>query len=237
MTETSGFYNISQSEKQKFLVKTYLWMALALFVTAASAFYTASSQTLLMMIFSSRFGYLILALAEIGLVMALSANIRKIGVSTARIMFLLYSVLNGMTLSSIFFIYQLGSIAGAFAGTSVLFLMMAVYGAVTKQDLTKAAHYLMMALLGIVIVSLFNHAIRFFTHSPSGRFDWIISIATVVVFTGLTAYDSQKILRAASHAQDSDDFKKVAVIGALELYLDFINIFLALLRLFGRGRD
>ena len=111
-----------------------------------------------------------------------------------------------------------------------MFILMSIYGKATKQDLSKAGHYLLMALLGLIVVSLINWLLK------SPMVDWLISMATVVIFTGLTAYDTQKILRTAQRANDSDAYRKIAIIGALELYLDFINIFLSLLRLFGKRK-
>ena len=128
------------------------------------------------------------------------------------------------------FIYTGTSIVRIFVITALMFGAMSIYGATTRNNLQSAGKYLMMALVGLIIASLVN----MFLHSSS--FDWLISFITVGVFTGLTAYDSQKILQVAQYAQNNDTYRKVAVIGALELYLDFVNIFLSLLRLFGRRR-
>jgi uncharacterized protein len=222
-------------EKRKFLSRTYAWMGLALLLSAASAFGTASSMTLVRFLFGSGgMGFIILAIAEIALVWWLSASIRSLSVSAASIAFVVYSLLNGMTLSSIFFVYSISSIGYCFIAAAAMFFGMSVYGMRTKKNLDTAARYLMMGLIGIIIASAINMIVSLITHQPLTVLDWLISFATIIVFTGLTAYDSQRLLRAADHSNGSDDYKKIAVIGALELYLDFINIFLSLLRLFGR---
>ena len=169
------------------------------------------------------------------LVVGLTSSIRKISVANAKLLFILYSALNGLTISTIFFTYTASSIAICFVSAAAMFFGMSLYGLKTKSDLTTAGRYLMMALLGIIIASLLN-GILFLFGAGSTMFDWLISVASVVVFTGLTAYDSQKIMRISSSADNSDSFKKIAIYGALELYLDFINIFLSLLRLFGNRK-
>ena len=223
-------YRTVAEEKQKFLARTYGWMALALAISAASAFFTSQSITLLQLIFGNRFGFWIIAIGELALVWWLSASIRKISVAAATVAFIAYSLLNGLTLSAIFIVYTHTVIAYTFLASAGMFGAMALYGMKTKQNLTAAGRYLIMALWGIIFASLLNFLFK------SSQLDWIISLVTVVVFIGLTAYDSQKILAAAGYADGSDTFKKASISGALELYLDFINIFLALLRLFGRRR-
>ena len=158
-------------------------------------------------------------------------------VFTARFSFILYSVINGISLSSIFAVYQIASIANAFLATSATFVVMCIYGSKTKSDLTKLGRYCVMGLLGILLATLLHFILGFFTGAPLAMMDLLVSIATVLVFTGLTAYDSQKILKTAENSKNTDDYKKVAILGALELYLDFINILLALLKLFGKRKD
>ncbi|MGN0728312.1 Bax inhibitor-1/YccA family protein [Treponema sp.] len=224
------------TDAKKFLTRTYLWMGLALLVSAAVAFFGASSGLILsFLVKTSGMGIFILCIAELVLVFGLTSSIRKISVGTASIMFVVYSALNGLTFSTIFFVYELNSIAICFVSSSLLFFAMALYGARTKSDLTSAGRYLTMALMGILIASLVNGLLYLFG-AGSSMLDWLISIVAVVVFTGLTAYDSQKIMAAARKADSSDAYKKIAVIGALELYLDFINIFLYLLKLFGKRK-
>ena len=234
MNNTS-FDNVSlqqANEKitQRFITAVYGWMVAALAISGAAAFAVFNSQALFTFIFGSRFTFYGLILAEFALVFILTAGIRKMSFTAAAAAFIAYSVINGLTLSSILFIYTHTSIARIFVITGLMFGAMSIYGATTRSNLQSAGKYLMMGLIGIVIASLVN----FFLHSSS--LDWLISFVTVGVFTGLTAYDSQKIAQVAHYAQDTEDYKKVAVIGALELYLDFINIFLALLRLFGKRR-
>ena len=179
------------------------------------------------------YGWMVAALAISGIAAFAVFNSRELfSFPVAAGAFIVYSIVNGLTLSSILFIYTHTSVVRIFAVTALMFGAMSVYGATTKSNLQSAGRYLMMAVIGLVIASLVN--IFFFLHSSS--FDWLISFVAVGVFTGLTAYDSQKISQIARYAQDNEAYKKVAIIGALELYLDFINIFLALLRLFGKRR-
>ena len=151
--------------------------------------------------------------------------------ATASLVFIIYSILNGLSLSVIFLVYTSTSIFRVFAITAGMFACMSIYGRVTKTDLRSAGRYLMMALFGIVIASVVNLFFR------STGLDWLISLVTVGVFTGLTAYDTQKLYAIAERADGSEVFARAAIIGALELYLDFINIFLALLRLFGKSNN
>lgn len=234
--------SLAESEKSKFITKTYLWMGLALLISAGSAFYTA------MKIFDGttlsafgRFlfvnkGFWIFLIAELALVWGLSAAIRKISLQTAILGFLAYSVLNGITLSSIFIVYQIESIAVAFVGTSAMFFAMAFYGATTKKNLATMGKYLMMALIGVIIVSVLEFIMYSFFRLNTSILDFLIAIATVIIFTGLTAYDSQKIIKISQHSNGSEDYQKVSIMAALELYLDFINLFLALLRIFGKRK-
>ncbi|WP_294429471.1 Bax inhibitor-1/YccA family protein [uncultured Treponema sp.] len=233
-----------ESEKSKFVTKTYAWMGLALLISAVSAFTTAIKiyddaglSAFGQFLYGNRMmGFWIFVIAEIVLVWGLSAAIRKISLGTAIIGFLAYSVLNGITLSSIFIVYKIESIAVAFVATSVMFFTMAFYGATTKKNLATLGKYMMMALIGIIVVSLLEFIMfRFFSLNTS-ILDLLIGVATVIVFTGLTAYDSQKLLKVAQHSNGNEDWQKVSVMAALELYLDFINLFLALLRIFGRKK-
>lgn len=237
MEEARTVESFTANERSRFVGRTYGWMALALFVSAASAFMVANSYTLLKLIFGHGIvGWLVLAVAEIGLVIWLSASIRKISVTAAVAGFVAYAVLNGATLSSIFFVYRIDSIASAFFTTALLFGVMSVYGMRTKSDLTSLGRYLMMGLIGVILASLVGGIVSLITKTPLSMLNILISVATVVIFTGLTAYDAQKIMRTAAHANGNDDYKKVSILAALELYLDFINLLLALLRLFGKKR-
>ena len=236
--------SLVESEKAKFVTKTYLWMGVALLLSAISAFFTAISifdgnelSSFGKFLFGgASIGFWIFAVAEIALVWGLSAAIRKISLQTAILGFLAYSVINGITLSSIFIVYEIESIVIAFFGTSAMFFVMAFYGATTKKNLATAGRYLMMALIGVIIVSLLEFVMARFFALKTGPLDFLISIATIIIFTGLTAYDSQKVMKIASHSNGSEDYQKVSLIAALELYLDFINLFLTLLRLFGKRK-
>lgn len=236
--------SLSESEQSKFITKTYLWMGLALLISAASAFYTSIkifdgerlSAFGLFLYGNKMMGFWIFAIAEIALVWGLSAVIRKISLQAAILGFVAYSLLNGITLSSIFIIYQIESIAIAFVGTSVMFFVMAFYGATTKKNLATAGRYLMMALIGLIVVSVLEFIMHSFFRLNTSILDFLIAIATIIIFTGLTAYDSQKIIKVAQHSNGSEDYQKVSIMAALELYLDFINLFLTILRIFGKRK-
>ena len=217
--------------KNTFLSRVYGWMTLALVISGVTAFLAATNETIIRLTIGNGFGFLILAVAELALVWWLTASIHKISSGAAFFAFILYSVLNGVTLSSIFLVYKIESIFMVFFISAGMFAAMAVYGTVTKSSLSSFGKYFAMALVGIIIASLVN----FFLRSP--MLDWFLSIITVVIFTGLTAYDAQKMLAVSGNASDDEMFRNASVIGALDLYLDFINIFLAMLRLFGRRRN
>ena len=233
-----------ESEQQKFITKTYSWMGLALLISAITAFFTAQSifagNTLtsfgIFLYGNKIMGFWIFAIAEIVMVFWLSSQIRKISLQTAIIGFIAYSVINGVTLSSIFIIYQIESIAIAFLGSSAMFFIMAFYGATTKKNLATFGRYLTMALVGVIIVSILEFVMSLILHLNTTILDFLIAIATVIIFTGLTAYDSQKIMKISKNSNGSEDYQKVSIIAALNLYLDFINLFLALLRLFGKRK-
>ena len=220
-----------QSVQRKFLTKVYSWMSLALLLSCATALIVANSPVLLNLIFGNKIGFPILAIGEIILVWWLSASIRKISTMTASIAFLIYSVINGATLSSIFYAFSLNSIVIVFLVSALMFIGMSLYGVFSKSDIMSFGRYFSMAIIGLIVASVINIFLK------SSGFSWIISILTVVIFTGLTAYDTRKMLLVSQQADGSDMFQKASIIGALELYLDFINIFLALLRIFGKSRD
>lgn len=203
--------------------RVYFKMFLALVVTALTALWVSNSPSLIP---SSSSTYIILAIVEIGLVLAISAAIGKMSSTTATLLFFLFAIVNGFTLSIIFLAYSPGSIAKTFFITAGTFGAMSVYGYFTNRDLTKIGSFLIFALFGLIIASLVN----IFTHSTT--LDWIISFAGVLIFLGLTAWDTQQVKRMAAAAPD-DSISKVATLGALSLYLDFINLFLYLLRFFG----
>lgn len=232
-------YNISNEQvrqdiikiQQAFLTKVYGWMMAGLLITALAAFATLSSPAILNFIFASKITFFGTLIAQFGIVIYLSARIQKMSASTARVMFILYSGLTGLTLSAIFLAYTAESIVSTFFITALTFGSMALYGYVTKRDLTGVGQFMMMGLFGIVIASVVNIFMQ------SENVSWIVSFISVIVFTGLTAYDTQKMKAMAYVMLDGEEVAaKGAIIGALTLYLDFINLFLALLRLFGERK-
>ena len=210
--------------------KVYLWMTLALAVTGLTSLYVASSPGLVQSIFASRGTFWLLVIAELALVFILSARIMKMSFSTAGIMFALYSVLNGVTMSFIFIAYTSTSIATAFFVTAGMFAAMSFIGFVTKKDLSSFGSFFTMALIGLIIASIVNMFVA------SSALDWAITYIGVLVFVGLTAYDTQKIKQMMlMHGDEvNDGTMKLALMASLTLYLDFINLFLYLLRIFGR---
>jgi len=206
--------------------KVFGKMSLGLLATAVTSFLVLSSETMLSLLFSSSAVMWILLAAELGLVLFLSARIDKMSSATATAMFYLYSVVNGLTLTPIFLLYTQTSIAMTFAITAGTFGAMALFGYVTKQDLSKFGSILFMALLGLIVCIVVNLFLG------SSMLDLIISGAGVLIFVGLTAWDTQAIKRMCAET-DPSMVSKVATMGALSLYLDFINLFLYLLRFFG----
>jgi FtsH-binding integral membrane protein len=210
--------------------KVYLWMTMALVITGLCAWGTATSPSMVQLVYGNRAAIWVLLIAELGLVFYTTARIQRLSLTTATTLFIIYSALNGVTLSSIFMVYAMTSIAKVFFITAGTFGVMALYGSVTKTDLSKFGNLFLMALFGLIIATVANLFIK------SSGFDLILSYIGVVLFVGLTAWDSQQIKRALSMQAGLDESaQKVALLGALELYLDFINLFLYLLRIFGRS--
>lgn len=210
----------------------YQWMTVGLAVTGIVAYGVAHTEAIKQAIFSSSIVLILLVVAQFGLVIALSAAIHKMSASTATGLFILYSALTGATLSSIFLAYPIAKIAPAFFVTAGTFLAMSIYGTVTKRDLTSFGNFLFMGLIGIIIAMLVNFFLK------SQMMDFIVSCIGVLIFTGLTAFDTQKLVQFGQNAplDDPTAIRRGAILGALTLYLDFINLFLMLLRLFG-NRD
>ena len=207
----------------------YLWMTLALVITGFTAYAVANSSAMINLIYSNSAVIWILFGAELLLVFGLSAAINRLSLTVATLMFVLYSVINGAVLSSIFFAYSIGSIATTFFITAGTFAAMSLYGYFTKADLTSWGKILIMALIGIIIATIVNIFVK------SSGLDLIISYAGVLIFVGLTAYDTQKIKLMCQQAPDAgESMQKIALLGALSLYLDFINLFIYLLRILGR---
>ena len=217
-----------------FIQSVYNWMGIGLALTGVIAFFVANNQTLLQLIAGNPILFFGLILGELALVFTLSARVQKMQASTATAMFIVYSILNGLTLSVIFVAYTAASIASTFFICAGTFVACSVYGMTTKRDLTSWGGFLMMGLIGIIIASVVNIFVR------STAMTMIVSYIGVLVFVGLTAYDTQKLKHMAL-TQPSDIeagvVRKGAIMGALSLYLDFINLFLMLLRIFGGGRD
>jgi FtsH-binding integral membrane protein len=215
----------------EFVRGVYAWMFAGLALTSAAALFTAGSPALLNAIFGNRLVFYALVFGELGLVIAISGAINRLSAGAATGLFLLYSALNGVTLASIFLAYTGGSIAATFLVSATTFGAMSAYGYLTKKDLTSWGSFLFMGLIGVVIASLVN----MFLHSP--MVTWVASMCGVIVFVGLTAYDTQKLkVLGAAGFGDGATRRKSSILGALMLYLDFINIFLLLLNLFGRRR-
>ena len=218
----------TEDERKKFMSGVYTWMTVALALTGLTAFGVASSLTVLKFIFGNELVFYGLIIAELALVLYFSFRIHKMSVTAASMVFIVYSILNGITMASIFIVYTKTSIFSVFLITAGMFGAMSIYGRVTKQDLRSAGRYLTMALFGVIIASVVNIFLK------SSGLDWLLSLVTVGIFVGLTAYDTQKAYAIAERSDGSDMFAKASVVMALELYLDFINIFLSLLRLFGK---
>lgn len=211
--------------------KVYVWMSLALLITGMTAYYVATSPALLTAILTNRVLFWGLFIAELALVFGVSAAINRISVLTATLMFVLYSVINGATMSVIFLAYTMSSIATVFFITAGTFAAMAIIGYTTKKDLSSMGRIMFMALIGIIIATVVNIFIK------SDALTMVVNYAGVIVFVGLTAWDSQKIKLMLMRAEDVDeDTQKTALLGALSLYLDFINLFIYMLQILGKKR-
>lgn len=210
--------------------RVYFKMFLAMIVTAVTSVFVAGNEAILTLIFSSRVAPIVLLVLQVGVVLILSGRIEKLSTGTASLLFYLYSVLTGVTLSVILLVYTASSIAQTFFITAAVFAAMSIYGYFTSNDLSRFGSIMFMALIGLIVCSLVNMFLK------SSTMDWIISFAGVLIFIGLTAWDTQKIKYMTAYADESM-VGKIATIGALNLYLDFVNLFLYLLRFFGDSRD
>lgn len=211
-----------------YLTKVYNWMAIALILTGLVAYYVAGSETIIQLVVGNRILFFGLIIGELLLVGYISKAIHKISSYNATILFLLYAVLNGLTFSVIFLVYTSTSISSTFLITAGTFAAMSAYGYFTKKDLTKIGNLAFMALIGIIIASVVNIFMQ------SAMMHWIITYLGVAIFVGLTAYDTQKLKAIAANGfSDQENMEKSSILGALTLYLDFINLFLFLLRIFG----
>jgi FtsH-binding integral membrane protein len=224
---------ISTEASTIFLAKVFNWMAIGLGLTGLAAFLTVNSQAALQFVFGNKMVFYGLIFGELGLVFYLSARIERISAQAATGLFIAYSILNGVTLSAILLLYTMTSVAATFFVTAGMFGAMSVYGFVTKKDLSSWGSFLFMGLIGIIIASVVNIFLG------SSMMSWIISGIGVIIFTGLTAYDVQQITRMGEKGiMDGGEavIRKGAIMGALKLYLDFINLFLMLLRFMGDRR-
>lgn len=210
--------------------RVYVRMTLALLVTAVTSLWAASSEMFFSFISQNSWSMWVLLIAEVGLVIAISGAINRLSSTAATALFFLFAVINGLALSPIYFIYNTVSIAKTFFITAGTFGAMSIYGYFTSNDLSKLGSILYMALFGLIICSVVN----IFTKSDT--MGWIISFVGVLIFIGLTAWDTQKIKQMAAMSPNASD-GRLATIGALSLYLDFVNLFLYLLRFFGGSRD
>lgn len=219
----------SKTAQSTLMRNVYSWMTLALVITGFVSLYMAKSQTLLSMIMQNSMLLWILLIAEIGLVIFLSARMHRISFTTATLLFIAYSILNGVTMAFIFLIYTMTSIATTFFVTAGTFGVMALYGYVTKKDLSRIGNICIMALIGLIIATVVNIFLK------NSMMDLVISGIGILLFVGLTAYDSQKIkqLLTADDIEVNETTQKIALLGSITLYLDFINLFLYLLRFLG----
>ncbi|MBI5483093.1 MAG: Bax inhibitor-1/YccA family protein [Deltaproteobacteria bacterium] len=231
MNELNPIYTRSSTQvivKQNALIRqVYAWMGAGLAVTALMALVTLSSPALLKAVLGNKLVFYGLMIGELALVFTLSGAINRLRAATATLIFIMYSVLNGITLSVVFLAYTANSITSTFVITAGMFGAMSVYGYLTKRDLTSWGSFLFMGLIGIVIASIVNIFVG------SSAVSWVVSGIGVIVFTGLTAYDTWKIKEMAAQGTEG---RKPAILGALTLYLDFINLFLMLLRFTGSRR-
>ncbi|WP_177563577.1 Bax inhibitor-1/YccA family protein [Phascolarctobacterium sp.] len=216
---------------QSFFSQVYGWMFFGLLSTGIIAYYTANSAFLLNLIFSSKITFYAFLFAPIVLVMIISGKINSLSASMASFLFFVYAAVNGVTLSAIFLVYTQDSIATTFVIAAGTFGATALFGYVTKKDLSKLGSILFMLLIGLIIASVVNMFLK------NDTMMWVLTYAGIVIFVGLTAYDMQKLKELAYKIdEDENDIAKFAVLGALTLYLDFINLFLRLLQIFGKKR-
>lgn len=222
----------AQVSESNFLSKVYMWMALGLAVSTAGAGWLLSQPQLLKALFTNPALLIGLVIVEVALVVVLSAAIGRLSSGTASLIFIVYSFLNGLTLASVFLVYTGESILQTLAITAGTFLFFSFYGMTTKKDLTAIGSLAMMGLFGVILASVVNMFLK------STALMWVTTFIGIAVFLGLIAYDTQKLKSLyANGLTDDESRKKLAVVGALALYLDFINLFILLLRIFGKRRD
>lgn len=229
VVQQNGTAAIERAET--FFPKVYNWMALGLGVSAVVALLTVHSRTMMQLVFGNRLVFFGLLIAEVLLVISLSAAIRRLSAAVATGFFLLYSALSGVTLAAIFVVYTQSSITSTFFVTAGTFGAMSLYGHATRRDLSSWGSFLFMGLIGFVLASVVNIFLN------SELIYWVSTYCGILIFVGLTAYDTQKLkVLAMGGFASSEERHKAAILGALTLYLDFINLFLLLLRVLGRRR-
>jgi FtsH-binding integral membrane protein len=230
LAERSDYLSNVKVQERNLLKNVYMWMAAGLALTAVVSFWMVSSPQRINYLYQTKLIW-VLIIAEFILVFFLSARIMNMKPQTAVLSFTAYSILNGITISGIFLLYTRASLTSTFFITAGTFAAMSLYAMTTKRDLSGIGSYLFMGLIGLIIASVVN----IFLKSPV--FYWLISYAGVLLFCGLTAYDTQNILKMSREYSNSiaeEDYIRFSILGALKLYLDFINLFLFLLRIFGR---
>lgn len=235
-TNLDGIQSATVVNQKNLLASVFGWMFIGMVLTTIASLSFAFIPGLFSLMVTQEAGYItgksifghIITFAPLLMLLGLGAGYRKLSFAGLAVFFSTFSILFGISMSYIFKIYEIGSIVNVFLSTCALFGTMAVVGYFTKTDLTKLGSILLIGLIGIVIASIINYFIG------SSQMGYIISILAVVIFTGLTAYDMQKIKLMVQESDGSESFKKLAIMGALNLYLDFINLFLSLLNLFGK---
>lgn len=238
-TDNRGFFTVQQGTQdavvaRSFMTQVFGWMTLAMFVTAVTAYWFSSSESLMRSLINVETGGMtglgwVVTLAPFGFVLLMSFGFQRLSPAILTLLFISFSVLMGMSLSFVLLVYTAGSVYKTFAVTAAMFGIMAVTGYTTKTDLTKFGSILMMGLIGMIVAMLVNFFLK------SGTMDYIISVLGVLIFTGLTAYDVQRLKRigAGTGEYGAANARKLSILGALTLYLDFINLFLFLLRFLG----
>lgn len=231
-SKSNGSIVQARSGLQTYMAQVYGWMTSGLLLTAFVAWYAANTQSVLEFVFSSQITFFGLIIAQLALVFVLSGMVHKLSAGVATSLFMLYSALTGLTLASIFVAYTEASIAGTFVVAAGMFGAMSLYGYTTKRDLSRFGSLLFMALIGIVLASVVNIWLK------STPLMWAVTYIGVLVFVGLTAYDTQKLKNIGEqiNVNDRDMLRKYSIMGALTLYLDFINLFMMLLRIMGNRR-
>lgn len=219
----------SDDGMSRFFSKVYLWMFVGLLISGGVAYYTSITPGMIKFVYS---GYAWILILQLVVVILFSALRKKVSPTVAKLLFVLYSAISGLTLSSIFLVYKIQSVGIVFLSSALMFALLAVYGYITRQDLSSFGKILFFALLAIIIMSIVNIFVG------NGTLGIIISIVSIAVFLGLTAWDMQSLKSMYNYySNDENELNKIAIYGALDLYLDFINIFLQLLNLFGNSKD